>query len=286
MFAPLTNRSHLRVAQPPAGEAAVAAWRCIEADRSAVAELRQAPGPAGGPALPPRFLHHADEQTVAGLAAVLKVIADEGWSAGNFSQWGVVGATRFAGRSTSAVTLPKFLTSGPAAISPHLIPQLSLHSMSGAISVALGMHGPNFGVGGGPGAVCEALMAALTMLDESMAPGMWLVISEWSPELAVDTTGQLSGPPPVCHAAAIALTLQASGRLRLRLTSVAPRVQPAVDGASLAGAALGRSRPTLTVAGLAALFASAENAGLRRASLSSGWGLEISRTAEQVRRAA
>ena len=73
--------------------------------------------------------------------------------------------------------------------SPHLIPHFALHSASGSISLALGSHGPNLGVGGGRRAVAEGFLAALTWLSTGTVPGVWLVLSGWSPELVPDPAG-------------------------------------------------------------------------------------------------
>ena len=115
--------------------------------------------------------------------------------------------------------------------SPHLIPHFALHSASGTISLALGLHGPNLGVGGGLHAEAEGFLAALTWLAAGVVPGVWLVLSGWSPELVPDPRG--SAPPAgECRALALALTaMGTSGRaagvpgrcLRRSLTARLPR---------------------------------------------------------------
>lgn len=227
------HRTTLRISQPEVvWEGALAGFGAVSADLSAIASLRQAPGVAETPRIPPRFLLHADEQSVVGLAAVLQAIDANGWTAEQFSQWGVVGAPRYAGRGVGAVMLPKYGQGGPAVISPHFIPQLSLHSLSGVLSVALGMHGPNFGAGGGPGSLEEGLLAALTMLEDGQTPGVWLTLTEWSPELVRDASGEPIGESPICHAAALALTSNTSDAMRLRIwRSDAGAARPASSGA-------------------------------------------------------
>src|SRR5262249_310020 len=113
--------------------------------------LRQRPGPGIGESLPATFLRHADEQTVAGLPAVLHAIQNSRMSVADFRDWGIVAAPCFIGRATLAVALQRLATEGAWGISPHLIPHRSQHAVSGTISQVLKIFGPNFGAGGGPG---------------------------------------------------------------------------------------------------------------------------------------
>ena len=72
-------------------------------------------------------------------------------------------ASRYLGRANLAVALRSFMAEGVWGTSPHLIPHFALHSASGTISLALGSHGPNLGVGGGLHAASEGFLAALTL---------------------------------------------------------------------------------------------------------------------------
>ncbi len=85
--------------------------------------------------------------------------------------------------------LRSFKAEGVWGTSPHLIPHFALHSPSGTISLALGLHGPNLGVGGGLHAAAEGFLAAMTWLSAGVVPGVWLVLSGWSPELIPDRRG-------------------------------------------------------------------------------------------------
>src|SRR5262249_39770127 len=125
------------------------AYGAVQATPASLAALRQQPGPVPGEPLPASFLKHADEQTVLGLSAVLRAIQDHGLGGTSFTGWGVLGAPRFQGRATMTVAVQRFAAEGAWGISPHLIPHRSLHALSGTISQALRIHGPNFGVGGG-----------------------------------------------------------------------------------------------------------------------------------------
>lgn len=251
----------------------------VSADPARIAELRVAPGGGEGPKIPARFLLQADEQTVVGLSAVLQAIASLGKSVEEFRDWGAIGAPRFAGRSVGAVTLPKFKSGGAAVISPHFIPQLSLHSLSGAVSVALGMRGPNLGVGGGPNNVGEGLLAALSMLETTDVPGIWLVAAQWMPELVVDAAGKLVGPPAVCHSLAIALLRGDGAGASLRLVrDESPRLRIASDEPS--------EPEAISVLALAKMLSGSNGKSTQRVPAFSGWSFAIGATTLQERRAA
>ena len=195
----------------------VASHALVEATLADIPRLRDAPVPEGISALPPRFLRHGDEQTVVGLRAVLAAIAAHPEPRPSFAGYGVVAAACQSGRIATAQSLAMLRTSGGVAVSPHIVPQCSLHSVAGAVSVALGMHGPNIGASGGQHAVSEGLFTSLSMLAaDASLPGIWLVISGWSEEPSLDATGKpgLSPPNdvasgPICRALALALTTDA-----------------------------------------------------------------------------
>ncbi len=171
-----------------------------------VSGLRKKPGPVpeGWVRVPPSLFRYADEQTIAGTAAVFTAIEAMGASPERFEAWGVVAASRYLGRANLAVALRSFMAEGVWGTSPHLIPHFALHSASGSISLALGSHGPNLGVGGGLHAVAEGFLTALTWLATGVVPGVWLVLSGWSPELVPDPVG--NGPHAgECLALALAL---------------------------------------------------------------------------------
>ncbi len=202
----------------------VAAHACVQAPSEAMAELRRRPGPVWGEGLPASFLKHADEQTVVGLTAVYQAIQDHGLTpavgTNPFADWGVLAAPRFLGRPTLVGALQRFATEGAWGVSPHLIPHRSLHSISGTVSLALKSRGPNFGVGGGPGAAAEALLAAASLLGCRRAPGIWVVLTAMHPEEPPDENGRTV---PGTHYAGLALALlpaePGAGRLRLCIAS-------------------------------------------------------------------
>jgi hypothetical protein len=214
---------------PAMTDCPVAAFGVVQAPLDALPALRKRPGSFPGAVPPPHVLKHADEQTVLGLAAVLRAIEDFDLRGQDLSPWGVVAAPRFPGRLAGAVAMDRFLRQGPLTVSPLIIPNLSLHSASGTISLALGIHGPNFGAGGGPTALAEGLLAGLALHEDALAPGVWVVLSEWDPEPIPDLRGQ-STIPVTGWAVALALApaaVASSGLcLRLRPTPAASSSPP------------------------------------------------------------
>jgi hypothetical protein len=182
--------------------------------------LRRRPGPVpeGWSRTPPSLLRYADEQTVTGTAAVFAAIAAMGAQPRGFEGWGVVAASRYLGRASLAAALRSFKAEGVWGTSPHLIPHFAMHSPAGTISLALGLHGPNVGAGGGLHAAAEGFLAALTWLAAGVVPGVWLVLSGWSAELVPERRdgATATAPSPAAPAAdsecqALAMAMQPAG---------------------------------------------------------------------------
>ena len=178
---------------------------CLKPRDTKVMRRRPGPIPEGWERVPPTLLRYADEQTVAGVAAVFTAIDKRGLDPQRFAGWGVVAASRYLGRATLALALRNFAAEGVWGTSPHLIPHFALHSLSGTISLALGMHGPNLGVGGGLHATAEGFLTALTWLEAGIVPGVWLVLTGWSPELVPEALEGAAPPDGECRALALAL---------------------------------------------------------------------------------
>jgi hypothetical protein len=175
--------------------------------REEIALLRRQPPatPAGWEPISPAALRYSDEQTVAGVAALVAALGAVGqYSPSEIDRWGVLSATRFLGRSTMVITLNRFRSEGVWGVSPHLIPHHSLHSPAGTFSLVLGIHGPNLGIGGGLFAGFEGILAGLSWLNSRIVPGVWLVFTRWFPDLAPDMEGNPLAPG-VCQALALAL---------------------------------------------------------------------------------
>src|SRR5262249_3067255 len=143
-------------------------------------------------------------QTVAGLAAVLAAARGPGLGGVCFRDWAVLAAPHFFGRSCMAASLERYRAEGAWGVSPHIIPHRSLHSLSGTVSQALQIQGPNFGVGGGGGGTAEALLAAAALLAHGRAPGAWVVVTAVQPDLALTAEGGYA-PGSVCVGLALAL---------------------------------------------------------------------------------
>ena len=224
----------------------VAADATVRVGVESLAELRRHPGEGCEDPLPASFLKHADEQTVAGLAAVFKAIHTAGLSASTFRDWGVVAAPRFLGRPAMAAALQRFQAEGAWGVSPHLIPHRSLHSISGTVSQALKIHGPNFGVGGGPGGAVEVLLAAAALLEGKKLPGVWVVLTCLDPEKAPEEGGR-PAPGTRCVGLALALTpIQTNrSRLRLRVICGTPGLEASQGGRTPACAGSGFDLPRL-----------------------------------------
>jgi hypothetical protein len=170
------------------------------------------------------FFKYADEQTILAVQALDHAIERYGIDVRKQANFAVIAAPRFVGRAASAVTFQRFLRDGASGVSPHIIPQHSLHSVSGAISVLLGCHGPNVGVGGGPKALDDAFLAAATLFERDAGAGVWLTCTAWDPEPVVDREGNCTNEPQ-CHAFALAVgscNMQSrQGTIRLRFPSAA-----------------------------------------------------------------
>jgi hypothetical protein len=184
-------------------ECDVVAFGSVRLTPQELVHLRQDVGPPAGIKLSSGFLKHAEEQSIAALAAVFQAIKQNGMEADSFTNWLVIGAPRFVGRSGVSIALEKFKAEGAWGVSPHLIPHRSLHSISGAISQALKIHGPNFGVGGGRSAADEALLLAVSLVDPKSTPGVWVVMTGWNPE--PDLTKAMTEQDAVCNGLALAL---------------------------------------------------------------------------------
>ncbi|MBV9124215.1 MAG: hypothetical protein JO112_12730 [Planctomycetes bacterium] len=204
---------------------AVAAQGSFQAPAEAIKTLRQKLEVIPGEPLAPSFLKHLEEQTLVGLEALGQAIRVHGLSPSSFLNWGVLAAPRFLGRATLAFYLQRYAVEGAWGMSPHFIPHRTLHSVSGAVSLALHLHGPNFGIDGGPGAASQSLLAAVAMLGKGGLPGLWLLLTGWDREPLSKPSATSAGEspserPPICQAVALALVPVPPGwtGLQLRVT--------------------------------------------------------------------
>jgi hypothetical protein len=240
---------------PSAGELSLSlcGFGTARADLAAIASMRKSLPAWAPPDTPGHFLKHADEQTVLAVAAVDQAIQSSGLSADRYRDWAIVAAPRFIGRIAGVATLDRFGRGGGPAISPHLIPQHSLHSVSGALSILLASRQPNVGVGGAGNSLVESLLAALTF---PVAPGSgtWVVCTSWDPEPQFDEQGQCLNAP-IVYAVALAIEAAASGQTcgNLRLLAGNDAAQSAGDPPA-STAELCRALAALTPGGAADCF--------------------------------
>jgi hypothetical protein len=181
----------------------IAAYATLRASSATIASLRRSLGGSRGPALSASMLRHADDQTILALSLVLRAIDQAGWQGRSFANWGIVAAPNFFGRAALADVLTRYAREGPWGVSPQVIPNQSLHAVSGSISQVLKMYGPNFGVGGGSEAVLDAFMVAATFLSDDRLPGLWLTLTGHEEEyIPSERDGDAA---PICAGVALAL---------------------------------------------------------------------------------
>jgi hypothetical protein len=237
----------------------VSAWSSAATPLGRLGAWRDDPGSLPTGQMPRRFLRHADEHSVVACRAVLTAIATRPPTAPDHSPdgpsntagrhplaseaWGVLAASCGAGRIMGAASLAAMKRSGAAGVSTHVVPQCSLHAAASSLSVLLGLHGPHFGIGGGPEAFGEALVVAVATLD--LVPpdgGLWLVLTGWEREPRFDDS---AAPLPgedgaILHAFAMALTRQTAGaRVEVEVNGGPPPCcgSPAVGAGSSPGPA-------------------------------------------------
>jgi hypothetical protein len=226
-------------AEPPSGAVVscdVLAFSGLQLAPEEVRQLRQSLVLPSGERLPAAFLKQAEDQTIVALAAVCEAMRRHDLTESSFSTWGVLGAPRFLGRVAMVSAIEKMRVEGAWGISPHLIPHRLLHALSGAVSLAFKFRGPNFGVGGGPSGVGEALLTAAAMLEGARLPGLWVVLTGFDPE--PDTRAESgSGVEGRCISVALALVAAQPGcqglRLKVRGTRGRTAGREPVDSMSL-----------------------------------------------------
>lgn len=205
----------------------IAGWGYARLRADEFASLRRSLPTWAVAGTPLHFFKHADQQTMLAVHAVDNAIQRHGFDPRTHEAFGVIAAPRFLGRTAAAAVVRRYVKDGAQGVTPHIISQHSLHSVSGAISVLLGCKGPNLGVGGGPRALDDALLTQLTLFSTADFPGVWLVGTAWDPEPIVDREGNCLNEPE-CFAFALAVQSTAAsdqpvhGTLRLRSSPQAP----------------------------------------------------------------
>ena len=173
-----------------------------------IPNLRKSFGSHRGQALAP-LVRQSDEQTVLALAAVMRAVDGAGWRERSFANWGVVASGRSFGRMRFDTAIERYRRLKTRGASPLVVPHLSLHALSGTLSIALGMHGPNYGVSGQADHLGETLLAGLGLIEREDVDGLWVVACDFDPEPTLDADGEPASDV-VGHAAALAINREAS----------------------------------------------------------------------------
>jgi 3-oxoacyl-[acyl-carrier-protein] synthase-1/3-oxoacyl-[acyl-carrier-protein] synthase II len=143
-------------------------------------------------------LARADALVHLALAAVAELELQCGTLAGA----GIVLGTVLGTIETNASFALRLRERGAAAAEPRRFPYTSPNAAAGECSIAFGLTGPGFAVGGGPYAAIEALASAALLVEAGDAPRMVVV--------AVDDAGPvtqaIAGPALVSGAVAFLLT--------------------------------------------------------------------------------
>jgi hypothetical protein len=181
----------------------IAASVVLRASSETIAQWRRQPLTLASETLPASFLKQAEDQTVVAMRTLAQALAQAGWQSTSFANWGVVAAPNFLGRIIIARTLQRFAQEGAWGVSPYSIPHQSLHAISGTISQALKIYGPNFGIGGGPDSCADAFLLGATLLADGQLPGLWLVLCGHDTELLPTSEGEPASSP-MCHAVVMA----------------------------------------------------------------------------------
>jgi len=206
-------------------ELAIQGWGHARCSSAEIAGLRKTIPRWAAADTQAHFFKYSDEQTILAVRALDSLIEENGIDAKELADCAVIAAPQFLGRVQGANAFARFLHNGAQGISPHLIPQHSLHSVSGAISVLLGSQGVNLGVGGGPHSLDDAFLTAATLLESGNAKSCLLVCTAWDPEPLPNREGQCTNEP-ICHAFAFALqhanTAATGGTIQLQLHETVP----------------------------------------------------------------
>ena len=125
------------------------------------------------------ILKQCDDLVLLSLTALRDAITAFGITPERQAGWGVVANPRRAGQARMTETITKFLTNGAWSVSPHVIPHCLLHSLSGILSQALALNGPNMGVGGVPDTEEDVCLGMAAWLAGEDATGGWMVWAGW-----------------------------------------------------------------------------------------------------------
>jgi 3-oxoacyl-[acyl-carrier-protein] synthase-1/3-oxoacyl-[acyl-carrier-protein] synthase II len=124
--------------------------------------------------LPIERVARCDRLAALALAATARLRLE----CGSLASAGVVVGTVLATIETNAAFSNRIRERGAAAAEPRRFPYTSPNAAAGECSIAFGLDGPSFSVGGGPHAALEALAAAAVLVESGDADSMVVVAAD------------------------------------------------------------------------------------------------------------
>lgn len=171
--------------------------------------------------VPSERLGRGDALVRLALTAVERLQAIQGSLKGS----GIVVGTALATVETNATFAARLRQRGACAAEPRRFPYTSPNAVCGECSIAFGLTGPGFSVGGGFHAAVEALACGALLVESGDADRVVVVaVDEAGP-----VTHELAGPKLHSGAVAVLLTRQATSSSRARIDPVALRRGGAPD---------------------------------------------------------
>ena len=120
--------------------------------------------------LSPQLLRHSDEQTLAALVALSKIMPKISQEPNHFGDWAVVSCSSNLGRSAFATVIDKYRHEGPWGVSVQVIPHCTAHAVAGTVSLAIGSHGPSISAGSGANGAPRPLCRLARFCDTLTGP--------------------------------------------------------------------------------------------------------------------
>ena len=130
------------------------------------------------------ILKQADELTLFSLTALRSAIIRHQLTAEQQAGWGVAANPCLPGRLRMADTIAKYHEQGAWSVTPHFIPHCLLHSLSGLLSQALALNGPNMGIGGVPGTEEDVCLGMASWIAGGDVTGGWMIWANWRDDIS------------------------------------------------------------------------------------------------------
>jgi 3-oxoacyl-[acyl-carrier-protein] synthase II len=169
-------------------------------------------------------LLRADPLVRLALAAVAALAGVSGSLAGA----GVIVGTPLATLETNALFAARIRERGARAAEPRRFPYTSPNAVAGQCSIAFGLTGPSFSVGGGMHAALEALASATVLVEGGDADRIIVVAVD---EVGPATRALAGGAASLCAGAvAVLVSARPDGGARARIGAIELRRGPAATG--------------------------------------------------------